>query len=182
MKRITRAKRKNYQQAINPELRQRRLNKYRETKGVYSVKIEETKEEILGEVCDRNPGCRSMETPYKVISKKIKNPNVISTMQKDDGSFMETWDKSLQVLMNRLLADDVMENGDDLHKEIREGSRHPQEINSDARIEMQVSNEELEGIVKELRRSKATGPDCVRSEIHVCQDFIVNTLSKNASQ
>lgn len=61
LRRITKFKRKSYQQAINPELTQRRLNKCREIKGVYGVKIEDRKRKCWqAKVCERSLGYRSM--------------------------------------------------------------------------------------------------------------------------
>lgn len=67
-------------------------------------------------------------------------------MQKSDGSFMETWNETVQMLMNGLLPDDVVEKDEDLHKEIREKFKQPPQeiINSDATMEIQLTNEEVE--------------------------------------
>lgn len=101
LKRITRAKRKIYQKARNPELRNRKLE-YQKAKQEFREKIKQKKIETWTSYLDKNLTLDPWGNPYKLRMAKT-SATTISTLKKPDGTKTGNLRESAQVLMEALI-------------------------------------------------------------------------------
>lgn len=102
--------------------------------------------------------------PYKIVSKKIRCPTMLSTLKKEDGTFTESWEESAETLLNVLLPPDKLEGETVEQRNIREEMIQEYQIEEEREIE-EFTEEEVYESMREMKRKKAPGPDNIHVEI-----------------
>lgn len=75
-----------YQKSITEEEKQRRLETYREAKALYEETIWEVKVQSWKTFVEQCLQTDVWGIPYKIVTKKIFSPTVLSTLRKADGT------------------------------------------------------------------------------------------------
>ena len=165
LKKQTRARRKSYQAARDPTIRQRRLQIYRETKINYESELEKARKNCWEKYIQQNINLDPWGVPYKLVNQKIKSPTTLSTVKKEDGSMTTTWRETVHILLEKLIPEDNLNEDLDEHKVNRMKAipsvQYPN-LDTNGLI---VENEEVETILRNLKLNKAPGPDQLKAEI-----------------
>lgn len=95
-----------YQRSVAGGERERRLQEYREAKGVYERELFAAKmrswDTFVGECLQTNV----WGIPYKIAAEKIHPPALLSTLRAEGGGMTRDWRKSASVLLEALLPSD----------------------------------------------------------------------------
>jgi len=98
---------------------------------------------------------------YKITCDKIKKRNTICSLQKPDGSMTADWSESVNLILEKCVPRDDIQN-EDVHRGIRRSCTEYMNCN----LEPNISIEEIEKIIKNLKNKKAPGMDGFTGEIH----------------
>ncbi|KAG5885678.1 hypothetical protein JTB14_001960 [Gonioctena quinquepunctata] len=108
--------RRRYQRSGIHEERRRLLRVYRTIKQNYIEQIAETKARSWGRFVQTHLATDAWGMPYKIVTKKIRCPTMLSSLEREDGSMTRTW----ELLVNTWLPSDVHE-GKRLNSKRQEG-------------------------------------------------------------
>lgn len=97
---------------------------------------------------------------YKIVSEKMKKDTLLSSLLKEDGTFSETVEETLQLMVEGLLPDDDPREDTAEQRE----ARRRMEWDSTGEDEPPFTEEELTSAVKQLKDKRAPGYDGIKSE------------------
>ena len=98
--------RRRYQRTRVEELRSRALREYRELKNKFKSELREQRMKSWESFVAANLVVDAWGTPYKLVTEKIRSPQMLSTIVREDGSMTTGWRDSAEVLRNGLLPAD----------------------------------------------------------------------------
>lgn len=98
---------------------------------------------------------------YKIVSGKIKKETLLVCLEKQDGTFTETIEETLRVMVEGLLPDDKEDEDTEAQKEIRRQANE----DSTGENENEFTEEELIWAVKQMKDRRAPGYDGIKSEV-----------------
>lgn len=157
-RRTVRKLRRQFQRAINPEIRNLKRAEYcLNKKELQSLMIKA--KETSWKNFTSSSGCWGM--PYKLATKKIKEYNPISTIRKPDGTETKSVEESMQVLLDELFITDSHDHDSPEQRKKREIMCNP--INTDD--DPQFTYEEIKSIVNQQNVNKAPGWDSLTADI-----------------
>ena len=142
--------------------RQSRLLEYRNLKDKFKQELKTTRLKSWQDFVEENMALDAWGTPYKLVTNKIRRPDVLSTLTKEDGSVTRGWRDSVEYLMNGLLP------SDDNNNETQENIDMRTEMMDDTNLRGVVypfSVEEVKMAICRQKTKKAPGPDGIRPEI-----------------
>lgn len=157
-----RAQRKVYQRSISMQERQLNLHRYRAIKEEYKEKVTQAKTTSWQHFVNRYMETDIWGMPYKIVSERIRAPTVFSTLRRRDGTQTEGWMQSADALLQELLPDDTAENEAPSPQRLRD--RVADLPTNDVPVE-DVTELEVQNILRELKPRKAPGPDNIPSEV-----------------
>lgn len=142
--------------------RQRHLQQYRILKEKFKQELRQTRMDMWQDFVERNLALDPWGVPYKLSSGKLKGPEVLSTLQKGDGSMTRGWKESAKLLLDELLpADDMANEGND-HKDLRRSMIDNDQIGG---VVYPFAIEEVALAIREQKPKKAAGPDKIKAEV-----------------
>ena len=162
LRRIARARRKSYQRSVDANVRAVRLELYRTAKKNYEEELKNAKleswERYVNEALTLDP----WGTPYKIVMKKIKEPQILCTLTRNDGTKTTSWRESIELLMEELLPDDKPEDDEIYHQELRRKESEACNMVNNAEF---FSEEEVRKTLLSMATKKAPGPDGIKTEV-----------------
>ena len=154
--------RRRYQRTRDKELRQRALADYRTVKERFKFELREQRLKSWESFVEANLVVDAWGLPYKLVTEKVKSPQMLSTLVREDGSMTTGWRESAEVLLNGLLPADSEESESEAQQALR---RAMSELNDLAGIVMPFAIEEVRAAILQQKKHKAAGPDGLKAEV-----------------
>ena len=143
--------RKVYQNTLDANLRQIRLQVYRDAKEEFKEELYRTKIHSWEQFVNNNLSTNPWGIPYKMVMEKITSPMVMPTLQKRDGSKTTGWKESMELLINELLPEDTQDNDQEEHVERRNELLRTY---ANGNVSEPFSEEEVRLAIQSLRKKK----------------------------
>ena len=142
--------------------RQRRLHEYRELKIKYKELLAETRLNSWQNFVEKNMAIDAWGTPYRLTTNKIRKPDLLSTLIREDGSATLGWRDSVGYLLNGLLPSDNVNDETDEQQIMR---RQMTDVTDLGGVVYPFAVEEVYYAILKLKKKKAPGPDAIKSEV-----------------
>ena len=161
LRRKVRRARRIYQRARVEADRRKYLCTYIQLKKEFKEQLNAKRLESWQEFVEKNLALDAWGTPYRLITNKIRRPDVISTLRRGDGGMTEGWRESLECLMGELLPSDDIENETIEQKDLRQQML----VDNLGGVVCPFSLEEVTAAILQQKPKKAAGPDRIKSEV-----------------
>jgi len=123
LKRKTKAARRSYRTTGDHELRQSRLNKYREIKPQFEKELREHKKRTWNKFVEDNLSLDPWGTPYKIVMSKIITKGTLNTLKNDNGQYTTSWKHITELLFAKLFPNDLENEDNEQNTLTREESK-----------------------------------------------------------
>ena len=158
---VRRARRIYQKTRVEAEQQSHLLN-YRNLKNQFKDKLQETRHKSWQGFVEENMALDAWGTPYRLVTNKIRPPDILSTLTKEDGSATEGWRDSIEYLMNGLLPSDDNNNETEEHRDMRNQMIDETNLRG---VVYPFSVEEVKMAISMQKPKKAPGLDGIRPEI-----------------
>lgn len=98
---------------------------------------------------------------YKILTEKTKKETQLVSLEKEDGSYTETVQDTLKVMLEGLLRDDREEEDSEEQRELRMAMQ----LESAGENEAPFTEDEMTSAIKKMKDRKAPGVDGIKSEV-----------------
>jgi hypothetical protein len=124
MRKRKNALRRRYQRTSNEEQRENRKNQYTKDKKEYQAAI---KKEIMSwkKYCTTTSPKNPWNEIYKLANNKTRSKQIITTIQKPDGTKTETMTETLQLILHKLIPEDKHKEDTPYHRTIQDQTKQP---------------------------------------------------------
>jgi ribonuclease HI len=157
------ALRRRYQRTREDEdLRSHREKLYTEAKKEYAAKIRKEKSSSWKEFCNMTPYTNPWNEVYRFAAGKRKDPTLITTLRKPDGSLTADVNETLKLMLDHFAPEDNLHEDSEIHKQARILSQQPIYTKDDK----EFTAEEIQNIIASLGEKKAPGDDAITAEIY----------------
>ena len=161
-KRLNALRRRYQRTKNNEELRELRKNIYYEEKANYQATIKKEKTKSWKEYCNLTPSTNPWNAIYKLATNKAKESQIMTTLQKPDGSLTSNLNETLKIMSDYLIPTDDQRDDTDYHKGVRAKSKEPI-LTADDR---EYTPTEVKNAIYDLKHNKAPGEDGITGEIY----------------
>ena len=142
-----------------------RLEEYREIKNRFKIELRKVRLESWQKYVEESMALDAWGTPYKLVTNKIRQPDIISTLIKEDGSVTMGWRDSVEFLLNGLLPSDNEIGETDEQKVLRRIMTQYRDLRG---VVFPFADEEIRNSILLQKKKKAPGPDGIKSEVLHC--------------
>jgi hypothetical protein len=125
MRKRTNALRKYQRTLNNEEPRENRKNQYIEGKKKYQAAIRKEKINSWKQYCNVTSPSNPWNEAYKLASRKPRNTETLTTLQKPDGSKTTNIIETLKFMMEQFIPEDITQDDTDHHVNIRRLADQP---------------------------------------------------------
>ena len=157
--------RRSYQRTRVEADRLIRLQEYRVAKYNFREELKKTRLVSWQNYVEKSMALDAWGTPYKLATNKIRHPEIISTLVKDDGSVTMGWRDSVELLLNGLLPSDNEVDETDEQKTMRRTMTESRDLRG---VVYPFAVEEVRDAILLQKKKKAPGPDGIKSEVLHC--------------
>ena len=154
--------RKIYQKSVIETEKQNNLNRYRQAKDKFKKLLHETRNKSWKTFVENHLENNTWGIPYKIIMDKIKKPETLNTLEREDGSMTKNWEDTSKCLLKTLLPDDNIST-DVLQNSIKRIEMNTIYNNNRCILPFDIS--EIELIFRKLKKKKSCGPDNIPNEV-----------------
>jgi len=167
--------RRRYQRTQDRELRETRKKNYHAEKACYQAAIKREKLKSWKEFCTITTSTNPWNVVYKLATNKLKSSPTMTTIQKTDGSYTESLEETMQVILDHHIAVDNKRDDNEHHKSIRKQIREP--VNSEN--DRDLTPAEVMNAIEDVANKKAPGEDGITGELYkrVCKMFPTLTFT-----
>ena len=158
----TRKARQMYQRSREEHLRQRFLAKYLELKAEFKSLLYKERLKSWENFVEKNLVVDSWGTPYRIVREKVRGPEMLSTVMREDGSMTEGWRDSAEALINGLLPSDSQLGETEEQLALRGGMPEYFELTG---LTMPFAVEQVRVAILHQKKKKAAGPDGIKAEV-----------------
>ena len=149
-KRVNAFRRKFQRTRNNDNLRDQRKTDYQIEKAKYQAKIKNAKIQSWKQYCNKTSATNPWIIVYKSAAGKIKNGQIMSTLQKTNGSHTSDLRETIQCILENLIPIDDKAEETDHHKQIRKFIEEPMGTEDDR----EFTSEEIRQTIKSIDHKK----------------------------
>jgi hypothetical protein len=160
-KRVKAFRRKYQRKRNNDKLRDQCHTDYQVEKAQHQAKINHSKIQSWKQYCNKSSAINPWNIVYKSAAGKINNCQIISTLQKTNGSHTEDIRETIQSILEHLIPKDEETEETDHHKRRRALIEEPMETEDDR----EFTSEEIRQTIKSIHHKKGPGEDGITSQI-----------------
>ena len=161
-RRAARKARSHYQRANTEQQRLYLLDVYRRLKDQYKAKLLEVRTKSWENFVNTQLTTDVWGVPYKLAVEKIRPTDIISTLERGDGTTTTTREETLELLMDVLLPDDKLEDDNENHVVDR---AQMSDIYINQAVVCPFAEVEVENAIRIMKKGKAPGPDAIKAEV-----------------
>jgi len=136
----------------NNNLRNQRQTEYYAEKAQYKAKLKSAKIQSWKQYCNKTSSTNPWNIVYKSAAGKINNRQIMSTLQKTNGSHTEDLREMIQCTLQHLIPKDKEEEETEQHKQIRTLIEEPIETEDDR----DFTTEEIRQTIESIGYKKST--------------------------
>jgi hypothetical protein len=160
-KRVNAFRRKYQRTRNNDNLRDQRKTDYQIEKAKHQAKIKNTKIQSWKQYCNKTSATNPWNIVYKSAAGKIKNGQIISTLQKANASHTADLSETIQCILENLIPKDDKTEETDHHKRIRTLIEEPMKTEDDR----EFTSEEIRQTITSIDHKKSPGDDGITNQI-----------------
>lgn len=162
MRKRVNALRRRYQRTYNNEqLREVRRNLYMDGNKQYQTKINTEKLKSWKEFCSATDGSNPWTAVYKIVARKLKGNNTLTTLRKEDGTYTVDTSDTLQYMLKHFFPQDSEQDDTERHKQLRRLTTEPMNTPED----IEFTTAEILNILQNFNPRKSPGEDGITSDI-----------------
>jgi len=145
----------------NDELTENRKNQYTEAKKEYQAAIRREKIRSWKKYCMTISQNNPWNEVYKLANNKTRSKQMITILQKSDGTKTETMIETLQLMLDQLILEDNHKEDTTYHVTIRKQTKQPLYTTDNK----EFTKEEVRQVIESSQPKKAPGTNGITNEI-----------------